>query len=193
MAKIIETPTLETKRLILQPMNLSHAEMLEKYFNNWNIVKDLNGSVPWPYPKGGVAEHIKTDAIPRMQNGEGASWAINLKNGEDNPIGRVDLFYTLTDDRHSHRGFWLAEPYWKQGLMSEAIIAINNFAFDVAKMKIMRLENFTDNEGSHRVKEKTGARLVGTKIQQWRGKDREVEIWELTADNWRKFRQENSK
>lgn len=192
MAKIIETPTLETKRLILEPMNVGHAEMLEKHFNNWNVVKHLNGSVPWPYPAGGVAEHIKTDAIPRMKNGEGASWAINLKDGNENPIGRIDLFYELTDDRHSHRGFWLAEPYWKQGLMSEGIMAVNDFAFNIAGMKTMRLENFSNNEGSHRVKEKTGAQLVRTEIQKWRGEDREVEIWELTANNWRKFKLQKS-
>lgn len=191
MTKIIETPTLETERLILEPMNLGHAKMLEKHFNNWNIVKDLNGSVPWPYPEGGVAKHIKTDALPRMQNGKGASWAINLKDGSKNPIGRIDLFYQLTDDRHSHRGFWLAEKYWKQGLMSEAIMAVNDFAFNDAKMKVMRLENFTSNSGSHRVKEKTGAKLIGTEIHKWRGEDREVEIWELTAENWHKFKEKN--
>lgn len=35
MAKIIETPTLETKRLILRPADLRYADDLEKYFNNW--------------------------------------------------------------------------------------------------------------------------------------------------------------
>ena len=192
MAKIMETPPLETERLILRPIAVEHAETLEKHFVNWNLVKNLNDKIPWPYPKGGVKEHIETDALPRMKAGKGATWVLFLKESPKEPIGRLDLFYELKDERESHRGFWLAEPYWGKGYMSEAVYATNDYAFDVVGMKEMRFDNYADNVGSHRIKEKTGAKFIRAEEQKWRGEDREMEIWELTAENWRKFKQRGS-
>lgn len=189
MSKKIETPTLETERLWLKPAKLQYADALEKHFMNWNLVKNLNGQIPWPYPTGGVKEHFKTDALPRMEKGKGATWILFLKNKPDEPIGRIDVFYEIDNLRESHRGFWLAEPFWKQGLMSEAIFAVNDFVFDVIGMPKMRFDNYADNIGSHRIKEKTGATLIRTEKLQWREEERTMEIWELTAENWKKFRE----
>ncbi|MEM6811820.1 MAG: GNAT family N-acetyltransferase [Pseudomonadota bacterium] len=189
MAKKVEIPVLETDRLLLKPPELKYADALEKHFNNWTLVKDLNGNIPWPYPKGGVKEHFKTDAFPRMREGKGATWLIFLKNNPEEPIGRIDLFFEVSDIRESNRGFWLAEPFWSQGIMTEAIRAVNDFAFDVARMRSLRLDNYQDNIGSHRIKEKTGAKLIRTEIQKWRGEDRVMEIWELTAEDWKAFRE----
>jgi len=190
MSKKVEIPILETPRLILNPADIKYTDSLEMHFNNWNLIKNLNGSIPWPYPKGGVLEHFKTDALPRMETGKGATWILCQKDTPNEAIGRIDLFYQIDEKRESHRGFWLAEPYWKQGLMTEALFVVNDFAFDVVGMEKMRFDNYADNVGSHRLKEKTGAALIRSETQKWRGKDRIMEIWELSAENWKKFREQ---
>ncbi|MEM9469551.1 MAG: hypothetical protein AAF988_05255 [Pseudomonadota bacterium] len=48
MAKILETPVLETERLVLRALILEDAEVLQKHFDNWNIIQYLNEHVPWP-------------------------------------------------------------------------------------------------------------------------------------------------
>ncbi|HPD83499.1 MAG: GNAT family N-acetyltransferase [Alphaproteobacteria bacterium] len=192
MTKIIETPTLETKRLILRPIALDHAESLEKHFNNWNIIKNLNDRVPWPYPKGGVADHIKTEALPDMLGGKALLWTIFLKDQPDDPIGRLDFRIIHTQPEQGDRGFWLAEPFWGLGLMTEAVACLNDYVFDVLGRDKITVQNYVDNIGSHRVKEKTGSVLIRTEIQKWRDQGREVEVWELTADNWRKFKSRDS-
>lgn len=187
MTKIIETPILETERLILRPLILEDAPIIQKYFNNWNIIKNLNDKVPWPYPDNGADDFIKNDAMPRIAKGETFMWSILLK-GEF--IGLIEYRAIKKEGEQEDRGFWLAEPYWKQGYMSEAVTAVNDFIFFGLKKERISVQNYADNAGSHRVKEKTGSRFLDTQTEKWRGKDREVELWELTAENWRKFREQ---
>jgi hypothetical protein len=52
------------------------------------------------------------------------------------------------------------------------------------------IKNARDNKGSHRVKAKTGAVLLGVESStgKYLGDFNEQEIWELTADNFRRAR-----
>lgn len=127
--------------------------------------------------------------LPRIQNNEAIIWFLFLKEKPNDPIGVLEYRIKKKEGYHEEdRGFWLAESFWGKGLMSEAVACGNDYIFDVVGTQKLDLQNYKDNQGSHRVKEKTGAHFVRTEIQKWRGKDREVEIWELTADNWRKFK-----
>ncbi|MEM9469552.1 MAG: GNAT family protein [Pseudomonadota bacterium] len=123
-----------------------------------------------------------------MKAGNDHIWTILFEN---QPIGSIGI-KANQNEGGKDRGFWLSEQFWGRGIMSEAVSAVNDFTFDVLRIKKITLKNFIDNVGSHRVKEKTGATLLHSEKQKWRGKYREMEIWELTAENWRKFKEENS-
>lgn len=45
----MQTPQLETERLILRPLALSDAPAIQRHFDNWNIIRHLSTVVPWPY------------------------------------------------------------------------------------------------------------------------------------------------
>lgn len=185
MAKIIETPTIHTKRLLLRPLRLEDSNELEKYFNNWNIIQHLNERVPWPYPDGASYDFYKNEAMPRIETGEAFFWTI-IKNNA--PIGLIELRREALSHTDGHRGFWLGEAFWGQGLMTEAVTAVNDFGFFELGLKEMILENHKDNIASHRVKEKTGSTLLRTVQKENRGQIIDIEVWELTAENWRQFR-----
>jgi RimJ/RimL family protein N-acetyltransferase len=186
MTKIIETPTLETDRFILKPVRIKDAPTLQIHFNNWNIIKNLLDTVPWPYPNDGTEDYLKSKVMPQIKKGETFVWTLNLKENPDTAIGLIE--YRHITDRDDNRGFWLAESYWKKGFMTEAVSAVNDYVFDILGQDKMTLQNYSDNIGSHRVKEKTGALLIKTEATQWRGENRMNEIWELTAENWKKFK-----
>ncbi len=63
--------------------------------------------------------------------------------------------------RSAEIGYWLAEPFWGQGIMSEAIRRISEEAF--RRFDIVRLyaEPFAVNVGSRRALEKAGFELEG--------------------------------
>jgi RimJ/RimL family protein N-acetyltransferase len=47
-------PSLETARLLLRPMELADVPQVQTIFPRGEIVKYLNGKVPWPYPAKGA-------------------------------------------------------------------------------------------------------------------------------------------
>jgi len=189
MTKIVETPVLETERLVLRPLVLDDATTLQKLFNNWNIIKHLNENVPWPYPDDGAYTYFENDALPRMKNRKALIWTITLENV---PIGLIEYRQEPKfDTDQENRGFWIGEPYWNKGYITEAVTAVNDFVFFELGVDKMTLDNFKGNIASRRIKEKTGATYLRLDTRPHRGDTIEVEIWELTAEDWKKFKEEN--
>ena len=73
--------------------------------------------------------------------------------------------------------------------MTEAATRINDHAFYDLDFEILYFGNAVTNIGSHRIKEKTGAILIGTKPFKYVDPNvNESEIWKLTKEAWLKFR-----
>ena len=64
------TPTLETTRLLLRPLELADAPQIQALFPNWEIVRHLAAQVPWPYPADGAYRYIRDIALPAEERGE---------------------------------------------------------------------------------------------------------------------------
>ena len=175
------TSELETKRLILRPLELADAAQIQELFAQWEVVKYLNAKVPWPYPADGALTYCRDFALPAMECGKEWYWTIRLKSSP----GRVIGIISLARNEHENRGFWLDPKWQKQGLMSEACDAVTDYWFDVLKFPVLRAPKAVANEGSRRISEKQGMRIV------WRGEREYVsgklpsEIWEITAEEWR--------
>ena len=179
----MSTPTLQTSRLILRPLALSDAPSIQRHFNNWNTIKNLASVVPWPYPDDGA------DTFIRLQLGKVAAgeeiylWVLVLLSGDEQAIGNIH-FRPRADDPKGNRGFWLAEPYWNQGLMTEAIASVNDFAFRTLGIESFYVCNAVSNQASRRVKQKTGAEFVGYIELPHHGGQSRSEKWKVTRKGW---------
>jgi ribosomal-protein-alanine N-acetyltransferase len=153
------TPTLETERLVLRPLCEDDTPVIQRRFPRWEIVRHLTAHVPWPYPADNAAKHV-AQCLVEMARGEKCHWAITLKDGPDELIGRIDLW---PDDGKSRdqRGFWLDPEFQGRGLMTEAADRVTDFAFRDLGWPHLWLSNAEANGASGRIKEKQGARLVG--------------------------------
>ncbi len=182
---MMKTPTLDTERLILRPLCMEDAEQIQEKFNNWNVIKIIGGGVPWPYPDDGAITFLES-ILPKMEAGETYGWAITLKSHPEELIGQ--MAYRHITEQQDHRSFWLGEPYWGKGYMTEAIEAVQDFIFfDLGVEKII-VKNSKSNEASRRIKEKTGARLIGEAKSDYHEGPQIEEIWEVTKENWSKVR-----
>lgn len=178
-------PTLETKRLILRAPTMDDVPAYTRHFVDYEVIRNLSHVVPWPYPEGGVAEHLSQRVIPAQGNNKWV-WGLFLKESPHELIGVVDLW---RPGRPENRGFWLGRRYWGQGLMTEAVTVVMDYAFDDLDFETLAFANGLGNVASRRVKEKTGARLVDRRPGQYVDPQLTItEVWELTKEEWNRFR-----
>lgn len=127
-----------------------------KYADNREISKNLRDGFPHPYgltdAEAFLAKVARQD--PRT------FFAIAT---EKEVIGGIGL--GIGQDVHrftAELGFWLAEPYWGKGIMTDAVKRFTEFAFERFGLHRIFAEPYATNPASARVLEKAGYTLEGT-------------------------------
>jgi RimJ/RimL family protein N-acetyltransferase len=174
-------PTLQTRRLLLRPLELSDAPQVQALFPHWEIVRFLQKIVPWPYPPDGAYTWCREFALPAMARGEEWHWTLRLKSSPGSMIGCITL---RSKDSNNNRGFWL---------MTEACEAVTGYWFDVLNFPVLRAPKAVPNIASRRIcpgrvraySEKTGMRMVAIEEHDYVSGRFPTEIWEITAEEWR--------
>jgi RimJ/RimL family protein N-acetyltransferase len=178
------TPELQTERLILRPLEVADAVQAQPLFGVWEIVQFLNARVPWPYPEDGAFLYYRDVALPAIQRGKEWQWTLRLQDSPEQLIGAISLHSYEGDNR----GFWLGLPWRGRGLMTEAVYAVNDYWFDVLGFPVLRAPKAIANLGSRRISEKTGMRVAQTMEREYVSGRMVSEIWEITADEWRAWK-----
>jgi len=171
---------LQTKRLLLKPLELADAEQTQRLFPHWEIVRYSSHVVPWPYPADGAYRFYQDVALPAMQRGEQWHWTLRLRTAPEDLIGSISLL----QGEGQNRGFWLGLPWHGQGLMSEATEVVTDYWFNVLKFKVLRAPKAIINEPSRRISAKNGMRVIATEEREYVSGKLLSEIWEITAEEW---------
>ena len=174
------TPSLETARLLLRPLELADADRVQMLFPHWDIVQYLRDVVPWPYPPDGACQFLEHIALPAMARGEEWIWSIRLKSDPDQLIGSIGL----KKSEEENRGFWLGLPWHGQGLMTEASDAVTDFWFNTLKFPVLRVSKAIANTASRRISENRGMRVIAIVERGYVSGRVPAEIWEITAEEW---------
>lgn len=174
------TPTLETRRLLLRPLELADAEQTQILFPHWEIVRYLADVVPWPYPPDGAYLHYRDMALPAMERGEAWKWSLRLRISPGQMIGSISLLKNETNNR----GFWIGKDWQGQGLMTEACDAVTDYWFNVLNFPVLRVPKAIANTASRRISERQGMRVVGIEDRGYVSGTLPTEIWEITAEEW---------
>jgi RimJ/RimL family protein N-acetyltransferase len=128
---------------------------LVHYANNRKVSINLRDRFPHPYREVDGREFLASV----VGRGESTVWAIEIDRQAVGGIGIV----TLTDvERISAEiGYWLGEPYWNRGVMTDAVAAVTAECFRRFDLRRIFALPFADNTGSIRVLEKAGYVLEG--------------------------------
>ena len=175
------TPTLETARLLLRPIELADAEQIQAIFPNWEIVKYLANKVPWPYPPDGALTFLRDHALPAIERGDEWLWTILRKEDPTALIGVISLAKHETDNR----GFWIAPQWQGRGLMTEACDAVTDYWFETLKFPVLRVPKAIANEASRRISVKQRMRVIAAGERDYVSGRLPSETWEITAREWR--------
>jgi RimJ/RimL family protein N-acetyltransferase len=174
------TPPLETRRLLLRPLELADAEQTQILFPHWEIVRHLADVVPWPYPPDGAFCFYRDVAFPAVERGVAWHWSLRLKTNPDQLIGSIGLI----KGERTNRGFWIGQQWQGQGLMSEACDAVTDYWFNVLNFPVLRVTKAIVNTASRRISERQGMRVTATEESGYVSGRLPSESWEITADEW---------
>lgn len=147
----------KTPTYTLRPWQAGDIDSVAKYANNPKIAANLRDAFPTPY----TYEDARAYVMGCIEAGETTQCtrAICL-DGE--AVGSIGIF--LEQDvycKNAELGYWLAEPYWGQGIMSQAIRELTDLAFSQYDLHRIHAEPFAHNHGSRRALEKAGYQLEG--------------------------------
>lgn len=171
---------LETPRLLLRGVTEVDIPAIQTHFADYEVVRELTNAVPWPYPEDGATAFVRSVLA---EQGQGRwVWGLFQRAAPAALIGIIEL---RRESAAENRGFWLARPFWGQGLMTEAADAVTGYAFTALGFERLMLTNAANNVRSRRIKEKAGAVLLRTEPAAFvdPAYDRR-EVWELSRAAW---------
>lgn len=130
--------------LTLRPWHINDLSNLVKYANNWNIAKNLTNKFPHPYTE----EDGKAFIEFANQDKPVHIFAIDIDGEAIGGIGvhpQHDIHI-----KNAELGYWLAEPFWGQGIVSVAIKKVIDFAFTSFDINRIYASVFGSNTASQR-------------------------------------------
>jgi ribosomal-protein-alanine N-acetyltransferase len=152
------TPSLDTRRLLLRPLELADAEQTQILFPHWEIVRHLADVVPWPYPADGARFFYRNVALPAVERGDAWHWSLRLKTVPLQLIGSIGL----VKGEKTNRGFWIGQQWQGQGLMTEACDVVTDYWFNMLKFPVLRVTKAIVNDASRRISARQGMRVIST-------------------------------
>lgn len=141
----------------LKKWALTDAQSIAEYANNKKIADNLRNAFPHPYALADAVSYIHA-----FQNDDPGRICRAIAI-DGRAAGSIGVF--TRDDVYSKTaeiGYWLAEPFWGRGIITQAILKICDMAF--SRLPIVRIyaEPFAHNIASRRALEKAGFTLEGT-------------------------------
>jgi len=128
---------------------------LLKYSNNSNVSVNLRDSFPYPYTSEDADSWINAAV---KQNPE-LNFAIA---NSSELIGGIGIIMQPDIFRYSAEiGYWLAEPFWGNGIATHAVKALTGYVFINFEINRVFAGVFEKNEPSERVLIKSGYKLEG--------------------------------
>jgi [ribosomal protein S5]-alanine N-acetyltransferase len=138
------------QRCTLRPWSMSDAASLATYANNLKIFDNMRDGFPFPY----TPEHAEKWIRQAMEEKESVLLAVEVNGTAVGGTGiiRNNDVYRI----NAEIGYWLAEDYWNQGIITEAVGALVQHAFSLPEISRVYAGVFQKNRASMRVLEKNG-------------------------------------
>ena len=148
-------PVIKTNNFTLRPYRPADAPSLAKNINNYKIYR-YTAQIPFSYSLKDARIYLKR-VTREMKAGTVLSLAI-IKNRK--VIGAVSLNKIIKHHR-AELGYWLAEEYWQQGIVSQAVKLIVAYGFKCLKLIRIYAYVMSPNKASMKVLKNNGFKKEG--------------------------------
>ncbi len=157
---------LELSKCVVRSWSNDDLASLVKYADNRKIWLNLRDRFPHPYTRRDGRDFIH---LARSQRPE-TMFAIDVAGEAVGGIGFVP--HSDVERVSAEIGYWLGEPFWGRGIVTEALVAVTKHAINAHHLTRLYALPYAYNEGSRRVLEKAGyvleARLRKSAIKDGR-------------------------
>jgi len=144
------TLPVRTPKCIVRTFQLEDAPSIARNGNNRTIWRNLRDRFPHPYTEDDAVGYIRFilakspyHSLAIEVDGE-AVGGLSLRQGQD--IERLT----------AEIGYWIGEPYWGRGIMTDAVGLLTDYAFSALALERVFAVPFASNVASCRVLEKVG-------------------------------------
>ena len=142
-------------RYTIRPWRMSDAADLAKFADNINVWNNMRDGFPHPYGESDAVAFISMcgKTVPPT------NFAIEV---DGQAVGGVGYMPQTDVERFSaETGYWLAEPYWGQGIVTGVMKDLVAYVWNNTEIVRLYATIFGFNAASARVLEKAGFKRVG--------------------------------
>jgi len=147
-------------------------------------IADTTISIPHPYPDSEAERYIKRQAT-KWEAGHAVTFGIEPKS-EKRVCGILEVRDIESENSQAELSFWIAQDFWGQGYMSEALKPVVDFGFNELKLNRLYAYHIVRNPGSGNVLQKNGFVQEGVlrqRVRKW-GVFEDVALWAMLREDW---------
>gem|GEM_PF-43352 len=170
----------DVPRVILREWGTEDAPDLMAAINNKKVLNNLRDGIPYPYTEKDAAEFIAATLSAEKDSQYAFAICIN-----DKVIGSIGVFRRDNVHRYTaEMGYYIAEPYWCKGIMTEAVRQMCDYIFENTDIIRIYAEPYAHNNASCRVLEKAGFQFEGLLRQNAvkNGKSVDMKMYAIISD-----------
>lgn len=147
---------IEARKFKLRPFRKGDEVAITQYASNPKIYR-MTIALPYPYERKDAREWIELNQAEQHRKRPGmVSFAIDIGGEAVGCVGLSDV-----EVHKAEVGYWLGEPFWGQGITTQALRLLTRYAFNELGLRRVFAHAFTFNTGSIRVLEKAGYKYEG--------------------------------
>lgn len=148
---------LRTSRLLLAPPRVDDIPTIVEFAGNENVSRyTLN--MPHPYQEKDAIYWLN---MAHQGRESGEKYIFSIRDGETQAfMGGIGLHVNKAFS-HAELGYWIAEPFWNKGFVSEAAAAIIRFGFEELDLRRVAAHYVAVNGASGKVMAKAGMQKEG--------------------------------
>ena len=159
--KYTQYPRINGLLVNLRELSINDAMDISRLMT-YNISRSL-WEVPYPYTIENALEFINSSHRD-FKSLKAVNFAIQYKNnleGVNRIVGIIGLKNIDYDKKNTNLGYWIGEPYWGNGIATESVTLVINYAFSVLGLEEVYAYVYSENKASIRVLEKNGMTKKG--------------------------------
>src|SRR5262245_33496161 len=172
---------LRSRRLHLRPFRHGDADLVARLAGDWEVAR-FTARIPHPYAREDARAWISA-SLDRLESGRSISLAIE-RAADGEFVGGVGL--EPDGEGEARLGYWIGQPYWRQGYGGEAARTLLHFAFTSLRLVRVEATVLPENAPSLRILRRVGFVYVDSieASAPARGAPQAVELHALTRETF---------